>query len=169
MKNDNGANIETEAGNNGHQQTYEEFVGAIAAGGGVMADGSNPAGIGLIQSPEVKHTNASLIASMPNASSIYKEEEKMKGVLLDVLSRSVLLSHDERIHLLDWIEWCEEFGTGYDGPMRYIVSAISEGGLSREQYVDAITNQNRSNFNNRGTNGQDGNKFKPKYREGELS
>ncbi len=155
-------------GNNG-DGSYEDFLHEMVENG-VIADGDKIArdGIGLIQPPEVKHTNAALIASVPNASAIYDKAEKMKGVVLDLLSRTVLRSHDERIYLLDWLEWCEDFGAGYDGPMRYIVSAISEGGLSREQYVDAITNVNRMS-NSRGTYGQNKTQFKPKYKEGELS
>jgi len=158
----------TEAlGNNG-DGSYEDFLREMAENG-VVADGDKIAkdGIGLIQPPEVKHTNAAIIASVPNASAIYDKNDKTKGIVLDLMARTNFRTRDELIYFLDWLEWCEDFGTGYDGPMRYCVAINSEGGLARQQYVDAITTTRLGSM--RTNYGRSPNQFKPKYKEGELS
>lgn len=148
--------------------SYEDFLKEMSEDG-VVADGDKilREGIGLIQPPEVKHTNAAIIASVPNASAIYDKNDKTKGVVLDLMARTNFHTHDELIYFLDWLEWCEDFGTGYDGPMRYCVAINSEGGLARQQYVEAITTTRLSGV--RGNYGSKQNQFRPKYKEGELS
>jgi len=158
----------TEAIDNNGDSDYGEFLKEMSESG-VVADGDKiyKEGIGLIQPPEVKHTNAAIIASVPNASAIYDKNDKTKGVVLDLMARTNFRSHEELIYFLDWLEWCEDFGTGYDGPMRYCVAINSEGGLARQQYVDAITTTRFSNTG--GIHGNKQNQFRPKYKEGELS
>jgi len=161
--------IETSPNPDGdHAKEYGEFLRELEASGVPIADGLKiqSEGIGLIQPPEVKHTNASLVASVPNAGQIYDKDNKIKGILLDLMARTSFKMHEEVIAFLDWVEWCDDFGVGYDLPMRYVVAINSEEGQSRRQYIDAITYRENKQGGLFGRN--DGNQFKLKYKEGEL-
>ncbi len=156
--------------NNGDEQAaYTELLEGLQAGG-VIADGDKIAkeGIGLIQPPEVKHTNAALIASVPNAQQLYEKKDKDKGILIDLMARTIFRTDEEQYIFDEWVEWCEDFGVGLDGPMRFCVGRTSVGGLSRNQYVEVITYRANSSLPGR-NNGGDKNQFSPKYKTGELS
>lgn len=147
---------------------YREFLQGMVDEGFPMADGAEIAknGIGLIQPPDQKHTNASIVASVPNAAALYEKTEqnyKEKGILLDLMARTTFRSQNEFIYFQEWVEWCEEFGTGLNAPIRYIVGINSVDGRSREQYIDAITTMR---FRNYGQN--NGGKPRPKFKDGEL-
>ena len=150
---------------------YAELLEKLQGDGGVIADGDKIAkeGIGLIQPPEVKHTNAALIASVPNAQQLYEKKDKDKGILIDLMARTIFRSDEEQYVFDEWVEWCEDFGVGLDGPIRFCVGRTSVGGLSRNQYVEVVTYRS----NNSGTpwrnDGGDKNQFRPKYKDGELS
>lgn len=150
------------------QQEYGELLQDLQDHG-VVVDGLTFAkdGVGLIQPPEVKHTNASLLASVPNANNIYKDE-KIKGVLLDLMNRTRFENYQQMVYFEEYVEWCEDFGVGMDGPLRYLAALPAIGGLSREQYLQAISPgyQYNKSFWNRSGNGYNP---KPKYKEGELT
>lgn len=151
-----------------HEEEYREFLQELQDSG-VVADGDAIAkdGIGLIQPPEVKHTNAALIATAINAQQIYEKIEKIKGYLLDFMARTNFRSDKEFKYFMDYVEWTEDYGVGYDGPLRWLVGLNSISGMARNQYIDAIT-MTSYRFPNRGGYGQQQNRFKPKYKEGEL-
>lgn len=130
--------------------SYEDFLQEMRDKG-ALVDGMEFAkdGIPLIQPPETRHSNASIIASVPNTKEIYgKKDETNRGALLDLMARTTFRSRNELIYFLDWVEWCEDFGTGLEGPMRYCVAINSEGGKSREQYIEAITSYRFRNYGN---------------------
>lgn len=156
--------IENSTNGNGD---YEAFLKEMGENG-VVVDGMEFAKDGqpLIQPPEVKHTNAAIIASVPNAQSIYEKKDKAKGILLDFMARTNFRSDTEFKLFLDWIEWCEDFGVGYDGPMRWLVGLNSVEGMARNQYVEAITVTRFSSY--KGNYGKSNNQLRSKYKEGEL-
>lgn len=158
---------ETEVESNGHkEQEYQEFLEQMQAQGFPVGDGSD-GGQPMIQPPEIKHTNASLLASIPDSKNIYEKNEKIKSVVLDLMNRTKFDSFEQLVAFEEYVDWCEEFGTGYDKPLRYLAGMPSIQGRSREEYLQAISNYMRPmNFNR---NQNNGNQFKPKYKEGELS
>lgn len=120
----------------------------------------------LILPPEVKHTNAALLASVPDAKNIY-ESNKIKGVILDLMNRTKFNSFDQMMEFEDYVDWCEEFGVGFDRPLRILAGLPSIEGKSRTEYLAAISQYLSTQFSDKRK--PDGSQFKTKYREGELA
>lgn len=163
-----------ETKSNGHHETeeeeYQELLDEMADNGFPVAKAEDIVhdGIGLIHPPEARPTNAALVASVPGSQHLYEKDEKMKGVLLDLMARTNFRSDAEMKYFLDWVEWCEDFGVQYDGPMRYIVALNSINGTARSQYVDVMTTYRAMSRGNKNYYGG-GNQSKPRFKEGELS
>lgn len=165
--------IEEESNGHGEDEDYAALVkeldekGILADGEKIIQEGGiHPFAIDTRQ----RASNASLLASVPNVERYYGKDEderikRQRGLLLDVINRTNFRSDKEFKYFLDWVEWCEEFGVGLEGPIRYCVAVNSINGLSREQYRDAITTwrlrQYGSSYNR--------DKDKPKSTQGKLS
>lgn len=152
--------------NNGHNEEEYSLLIEELQKGGVIADGDKIAGEGMaiLEMGQPRQSNASILASVTNAPQFYEKSEKIKALLLDLMDRTFFRARNEVIYFLDWVDWCEEFGVGFDAPIRYIVAINSEGGKSREQYADAITTYRIRNYGNKYTD-----KSKPKHTESPLS
>lgn len=151
---------------NGHdEEEYEALLDELQRSG-VVADGDRIGneGMPLLEIGQQRPSNASILASVPNAQQFYDKQDKIKALLLDLMDRTFFRSRNEVIYFLDWVDWCEEFGVGFDAPIRYVVAINSEGGKSREQYTDAITTYRLRSYANKYAD-----KSKPKHTESPLS
>lgn len=147
------------------EKEYQEFLDGMQEKGFKVENADDLANMPpMLQPPEVRHTNASLLASINNAKEIYEKRESLKGIVLDLMYRTRFESFEQLVAFNEYVEWCEEFGTGYDVPLRYLAGMPAIGGKSREEYLDAISYRPRLNF--RGNNGGGPS---PKYKEGELT
>lgn len=163
------AKKEIETQDNGHDdQEYQSLLDDMRAQGLPVRDAADvyKDGIGLLQMPEQRHSNASLLASVPNVSQLYDKKEKDKGILLDLMARTYFRNREEFTLFLKVVDWLEEFVGNYDWAIRYAVGVNSENGRGREQYTDAITTFRFRNYQQGGNSG-----FKPKakYQDGQLS
>lgn len=151
---------ETLEENRNGDEGFQKWLDEQTAAGNIMEPGEFfKDGRGLIQPPEVKHSNASIIASVPDGAKVYGKKENDKALLLDLMARTNFRNHTEFVEFTKFVRWCEDYGIGLEEAMRYVVGITSEGGLSRQQYLEAITvfrmrsynNNDRTRFKNNGT------------------
>jgi len=157
---------DTKTNGHGSEDEYTALLEELAAKGieTDAKDVSEAGGMNLLNMGPQRHSNASILASVPNAERYYDKASKKLALLLDLLSRTTFRSRKEIIHFNEWVDWCQEFTEDYDAPIRYLVAVNSENGKSREQYTDAITTFRMRNY---GNNSHD--KARPKPQEGKLS
>jgi hypothetical protein len=135
---------------------------------GIVADGNKMAQEGAIPpwlpSTNRYRNNASLLATVPNSEDIYTKQDKIKGVLLDLLARTNFRNEKQHRYLEDWISWCDTYTHNFDRCIREIVGLNSIGGRGRQDLVESITTTRLHQY---------GNSNKPrnsnKYQDGRLS
>lgn len=155
----------TDSDGHGSEEEYQELLKDLN-NQGIMADGdkmANQGGPNLLSMLPQRASNAALLASIPNLDRYYDVKSKDKAHVLDLMSRTTFRSRKEIIKFLEFLDWCDEFETGLDYCLRYLVGVNSEGGKAREQYTDAITTWR---FRNYGSNNR--NKLQQKHQEGKL-
>jgi hypothetical protein len=135
---------------------------------GVIADGDKMAQEGAtppwLPTTNRYRNNASLLATVPNSEDIYNKQDKIKGVLLDLLARTNFRNEKQHRYLEDWISWCDTYTHNFDRCIREIVGLNSIGGRGRQDLVESITTTRLHQY---------GNNVKPrnsnKYQDGRLS
>lgn len=93
--------------------------------------------------------SATSIIAQTDAKGVFKgeEQEKIKEVLIDLVTRTNFRDRNERIYFLDWVSWCEEFTGDYSSCLLYLASARSEKSESINQLISALTRIEYRSYN----------------------
>ena len=129
---------ENENNNDEIEKALEKYENRGANGSGQVASVSRVGG----------QSRASAVLAEVDTKGVFKTD-KAKELLVDLSARTNFRSRNERIYFLDWVDWCEEFGVGFEGPILYMSSARSEGGEGVQQLVDYYTRRDSHVYSQR--------------------
>ncbi len=98
---------------------------------------------------------ATQVIAEVDSRGVFKTQ-KAKELLIDLSARANFRSRNERIYFMDWVDWCEEFGVGYEGPILYLSTSRSENGESIRQLIQALTSVRHDQhvYNGNGSKGK---------------